>query len=180
MRFLFLQSLFCRTPAQLLPSGLPYNPVLKYIPTFANSLPVQVLLTGIIFTLTCVLLIHLCFTAQYHWPLAPVNFVLQVSGVLSLLISQIATLHVVLTTTMLESQTWPYMLTYLEVDIPPLYNSEGWSTAELAAWLIMNATTSGLIQVRSQMIPHVLRLLMDSCHADYTHPIFNLALPFNS
>jgi len=128
-------------------SGLPYNPVLEYQPNFASSLPVQVLLTGIIFTLTCVLLLHLCFTAQYHWPLAPVNFVLQISGVLSLLISQIATLHVVLSTTMLESQNWPYMLTYLAVDIPPLHQTEGWSTAELAAWLIMNATTSGLIQV---------------------------------
>lgn len=42
------------------------------------------------------------------------------------------------------------MLTYLAVDIPPLYDTDGdgWSTAELAAWLIMNATTSGLIQVR--------------------------------
>ena len=124
--------------------------MLKHLPAFANSLPVQVLLTGIVFTLTCVLLIHLCFTAQYHWPLAPVNFVLQVSGVLSLLIAQIATLHVILSATMLESQIWPYMLTYLEVDIPPLYIADGWSTAELAAWLIMNATTSGLIQVCSR------------------------------
>lgn len=154
--------------------------MLKYLPTFANSLPVQVLLTGIIFTLTCVLLIHLCFTAQYHWPLAPVNFVLQVSGVLSLLISQIATLHVVLSTTILESRTWPYMLTYLEVDIPPLYTSGDWSTAELAAWLIMNATTSGLIQVRFRMIARSLWMLMDGFYADYTHPIFNTALPFHS
>ena len=81
---------------------------------------------------------------------------------------------------MLESQTWPYMLTYLEVDIPPLYNTDGWSTAELAAWLIMNATTSGLIQVRFRMIAHTSWVLMDSYFADYTHPIFNLALPFNS
>ena len=161
-------------------SGLPYNPVLKYLPTFANSLPVQVLLSGIIFTLTCVLLIHLCFTAQYHWPLAPVNFVLQVSGVLSLLISQIATLHVVISTTVLESQTWPYMLTYLEVDIPPLYSADGWSTAELAAWLIMNATTSGLIQVRLRMKVHLLQGLMDRYYVDHAHPIFNLALPFIS
>ncbi|KAF9646178.1 hypothetical protein BDM02DRAFT_281733 [Thelephora ganbajun] len=127
--------------------GLPYNPVLKYQPTFANSLPVQVLLTGIVFTLTCVLLIHLCFTAQYHWPLAPVNFVLQMSGVLSLLVSQTATVRVILSTTMLESQNWPYMLPYLEVDIPPLWDTGGWTTAELAAWSIMNATTSGLIQI---------------------------------
>ena len=40
--------------AQTCSRGLPYNPVLKYLPAFANSLPVQVLLAGIIFTLTCV------------------------------------------------------------------------------------------------------------------------------
>lgn len=75
------------------------------------------------------------------------------SGVLSLLISQIATLHVVMSTTMLESQNWPYMLTYLAVDVPPLYDDDdGWTTAELAAWLVMNATTSGLIQVCSQIV----------------------------
>ena len=134
--------------------------MLKYQPNFASSLPVQVLLIGIIFTLTCVLLLHLCFTAQYHWPLAPVNFVLQMSGVLSLLISQIATLHVVMSTTMLESQNWPYMLTYLAVDVPPLYDADGWSTAELAAWLVMNATTSGLIQVRFRMVFYVWQALI--------------------
>jgi len=160
-RFLFCCSWSLETiPLNLRSSGLPYNPVLKYQPNFASSLPVQVLLTGIIFALTCVLLLHLCFTAQYHWPLAPVNFVLQMSGVLSLLISQVATLHVVLSTTRLESQNWPYMLTYLAVDIPPLYDTDGWSTAELAAWLIMNATTSGLIQVRSRTMLCIWHALM--------------------
>jgi len=137
------------------------NPILDSQPVFARSLPIQVLLTGIIFTLTCVLVLHLLFTAQYHWPLAPVNFVLQLSGVFSLLISQIATIHVVTSATLIESQNWPYMLTYLAVDIPPLNqpdgldqtgnpnqpDNSGWTTAELAAWLIMNAVTSGLIQI---------------------------------
>jgi hypothetical protein len=167
------------TVLKLRSSGFPYNPVLKYQPTFASSLPVQVLLTGIIFALTCVLLLHLCFTAQYHWPLAPVNFVLQMSGVLSLLISQVATLHVVLSTTMLESQNWPYMLTYLAVDIPPLYDTDGWSTAELAAWLIMNATTSGLIQVHFWIVLHAWRMLMNGYRIDHTHSIFDLTFPFD-
>ena len=101
------------------------------------------------------------------------------SGVLSLLISQIATLHVVLSTTMLESQNWPYMLTYLAVDIPPLYDTDGWSTAELAAWLIMNATTSGLIQVHSWTVLHVRRILMNTHRIDHTHSIFDLTFPFD-
>ena len=101
-------------------------------------------------TLTSVLLIHLVFTAQYHWPLAPVNFALQLSAVITLLVSLIATLHVVLGAATDESRQWPYMLTYIAVDIPPLQlqeSQEGWQPGELAAWLLMNATTSALIQV---------------------------------
>lgn len=113
------------------------------------SLPVQILVTGIVLTLTSVLFIHLIFTAQYHWPLAPVNFALQMSAVFTLLISHIATLQVILSTAMTESQSWPYMLTYIAVDTPPLETMEEWSTGELAAWLLMNATTSALIQVSS-------------------------------
>ncbi|PFH52174.1 hypothetical protein AMATHDRAFT_140740, partial [Amanita thiersii Skay4041] len=126
------------------------DPYLKYKPPFVRSLPVQILLTGIVLTLVAVLFIHLIFTAQYHWPLAPVNYVLQLSGVTTLLISLIATLHVVLSTTMVESQHWPYMLSYIAVNVPPLdvdYSTTEWSTAERATWLVMNASTSGLIQI---------------------------------
>lgn len=121
-----------------------------------RSLPVQILVTGIVLTLTSVLFIHLVFTAQYHWPLAPVNFALQISAVFTLLISHIATLHVILSTATKESQSWPYMLTYIAVDTPPLDTMDEWSTGELAAWLLMNATTSALIQVCS---PSSLSLL---------------------
>ncbi|KAJ6589953.1 hypothetical protein DFH09DRAFT_1359000 [Mycena vulgaris] len=124
------------------------DPYLKYRPPFARSLPVQILLTGIVLTLVAVLFIHLIFTAQYHWPLAPVNYVLQISGVSTLLISLVATLHVVLAAAMDESQHWPYMLSYIAVNVPPLDTStSGWSLAEKATWLVMNASTSGLIQI---------------------------------
>lgn len=139
---LYRSHLFCR---------FPDDPYLAYRPPFARSLPVQIMLTGVILTLVAVLFIHLMFTAQYHWPLAPVNYVLQLSGVTTLLISLIATIHVVLSATFAESEKWPYMLSYIAVNVPPLdleSNTEGWSVAERATWLVMNASTSGLIQVR--------------------------------
>ncbi|CAL1711579.1 unnamed protein product [Somion occarium] len=117
------------------------DPILRYRPSFASSLPIQILVTGIVLTLTAVLFIHLIFTAQYHWPLAPVNFALQISAVFTLLIAHIATLQVILMTATRESRGWPYMLTYIAVDIPPLEEMDEWSTGELAAWLLMNATT---------------------------------------
>ncbi|KAJ7125193.1 hypothetical protein C8R44DRAFT_134022 [Mycena epipterygia] len=126
----------------------PADPYLQYRPAFARSLPVQILLTGVVLTLVAVLFIHLIFTAQYHWPLAPVNYVLQISGVSTLLISLVATLHVVLAATMNESQHWPYMLSYIAVNVPPLDTSASvWTLAEKATWLVMNASTSGLIQI---------------------------------
>ena len=108
------------------------------------------MLTGVVLTLTAVLFIHLLFTAQYHWPLAPVNYVLQLSGVTTLLISLIATIHVVLSATLAESVRWPYMLSYIAVNVPPLKldtNDGGWSVAERTTWLFMTASTSCLIQV---------------------------------
>lgn len=122
----------------------------------------QILLTGIVFTLVSVLLIHLILTAQYHWPLAPVNYVLQLSGVCSLLISLIATLHVVLSAAFSESEKWPYMLSYIAVNVPPLdldANAQGWTITERATWLIMNASTSGLVQITHI---HFLTLLYPS------------------
>ena len=112
--------------------------------------------TTAVLALTAVLLFHLLFTAQYHYPLAPLNYLLQLAGVLSLLISLIATLYVVLTSSLKDSREWPYMLTYLAKDVPPsstnatdlVYAPTPWTTAELAAWYAMAATTSGLVQVK--------------------------------
>jgi hypothetical protein len=129
--------------------GCDYDPILQYRPNFARSLPVQILLTGVVLTLVAVLFIHLIFTFQYHWPLAQVNYILQISGVSTLLISLVATLHVVLAQSIRESRSWPYMLSYIAVDIPPLTTDDDdvtWTSLEQATWLVMNATTSGLIQ----------------------------------
>lgn len=147
-----------------LTSGSPQDgsdPYLKYRPPFARSLPVQIMLTGVVLTLVAVLFIHLMFTAQYHWPLAPVNYILQLSGVTTLLISLIATIHVVLSATFSESENWPYMLSYIAVNVPPLDmdlndENEGWTVVEKATWLVMNACTSGLIQVSRFPFAHLL------------------------
>jgi hypothetical protein len=108
------------------------------------------MLTGVVLTLVAVLFIHLLFTVKYHWSLAPVNYVLQLSGVTTLLISLIATIHVVLSSSFAESEKWPYMLSYIAVNVPPLdldANTEGWTSVERATWLVMTASTSVLIQV---------------------------------
>lgn len=105
----------------------------------------QLLLNGIVLTLMAVLLLQLIFTAQYHFRLAPVNFSLQVSAVCTLLVTTIATIHVVMSTVSEQSQTWPYMLNYVSVNVPP--EPCDWTLAERASWLILTATTGMLIQV---------------------------------
>ncbi|KAL5483291.1 hypothetical protein ACEPAI_8521 [Sanghuangporus weigelae] len=142
--------------------GFDVNPVLAMQPSFARSLPVQILLNGIVLALSAVLLFHLLFTAQYHWPLAPLNFGLQLSGVLSLLVSLIATLFVILSSAFQDTQEWPYMIKYIAKEVPPIssYSTASnktatvgtgtqvqWTTAELAGWYAMDATTSALVQI---------------------------------
>jgi hypothetical protein len=42
------------------------------------------------------------------------------------------------------------MLSYIAVNVPPINlddDADGWSIAERATWMVMNASTSGLIQV---------------------------------
>lgn len=127
-------------------SSFPSDPILALRPSLAHSLPVQLLLTGIVLTLMSVLLLQLLFTAQYHCRLALVNFSLQISAVVTLLVTCVSTVYVVMSTVDGQSQTWPYMLNYVAVNIPP-EASEGWSLAGRAAWLLMQATTGMLIQV---------------------------------
>ncbi|KAF8706698.1 hypothetical protein RHS03_04806, partial [Rhizoctonia solani] len=121
----------------------PNDPYLQYQPSFAYSLPIQILITGIVFTLVLVLFIHLLFTAQYHWPLARLNYILQLCGVVTLLIWLSATLIVVLKHAHERSKGWPYMLDYVAVDIP----SDQWTDTQEAWWLVMESTTSGLVHI---------------------------------
>ncbi|CAE7137804.1 unnamed protein product [Rhizoctonia solani] len=127
-------------------SSLPtysHDPYLPFQPSFAYSLPIQILVTGIVFTLVLVLFIHLLFTAQYHWPLARLNYILQLCGVVTLLIWLSATLIVVLKHAHNRSRGWPYMLDYVAMDIP----SDSWTDTQEAWWLVMESTTSGLVHI---------------------------------
>ena len=153
------------TMAQSQNNSYPQDPILDYRPPFVQSLPVQILVTGIALTLAAVLLLHLIFTAQYHWPLARTNYVLQITGVTTLLISISATIFVVFSATIRQSQHWPYMLNYISVSMPATnytaLNSTDptvvyqhiWSTSERATWVVMNATTSVVVQVRPPPLP---------------------------
>lgn len=122
------------------------DPFLQYQPQFSHSLPVQLLITGIVLALTAVLLIHLCFTWQYHWPLARVNWTLQFTGGCTLLINIMAILYVVLTALAATSRQWPYMFEYVAIDVPRL---SFWSIPEIAAWYVMEAATTVLVCVSS-------------------------------
>ncbi|KAG8963172.1 hypothetical protein FRC03_003319 [Tulasnella sp. 419] len=126
------------------PDRFDRDPYLDYQPKFAYSLPVQILLTGMVIALVFVLFVQLLFTVQYHWPLARLNYALQLSGVCTLLISLISTLIVILQTTYHKSREWPYMLDYIAVSIP---RQNSWSQAQRVCWYIMSATTSALVNI---------------------------------
>jgi hypothetical protein len=100
-------------------------------------------MTGVVLTLTTTLLIQLCFTWQYHWPLARINWILQFTGVCTLLINILAIMFVVLTALMQTSKQWPYMFEYIAIDVP----RGSWSIPETAAWYVMEACTSALASV---------------------------------
>ncbi|KAF8314933.1 hypothetical protein DL93DRAFT_2079544 [Clavulina sp. PMI_390] len=119
------------------------DPYLQYQPHFAFSLPVQILCNGMILTLAGVLLIHLVLTAQYHWALARVNYLFQLSAICMLCINVIASTIVVFATVHSDSRTWPYMLDYIAVTVP--VNS--WSLTEKILWYTLEAVTSGLAHI---------------------------------
>lgn len=124
-------------------STLYRDPYLDYQPIYADSLPVQVLLTGICLALNVVLLVHLVFTFKYHWPLARLNYALQFTGVIVLLISMVTTSIVILTFTQQKSRIWPYMFDYIAVEIP----LATWSQGQLVMWYMLKATVSGVVNV---------------------------------
>ncbi|KIO19542.1 hypothetical protein M407DRAFT_82672, partial [Tulasnella calospora MUT 4182] len=124
-------------------STLDRDPYLDFQPIFADSLPVQILLTGMVLALVFVLFVHLLFTAQYHWPLARLNYALQMSGVCTLLISLLTTLVVVLKNTYAKSRAWPYMLDYIAQSVP----LQTWTQSELVFWYFLQAAVSGIVNV---------------------------------
>lgn len=133
------------------------DPYLDYQPAFAYSLPMQFLLTGVILSLSTILLIHLIFTAPYHWPLAKFNYSLQMAGVISLLLSLGITLSVILGSVLATSREWPYMLNYVAVDIP----LKNWTQLDSGWWYTLDAVTSGLAHVG--LLGITLLITLTSC-----------------
>ncbi|ODN83562.1 hypothetical protein L202_01682 [Cryptococcus amylolentus CBS 6039] len=119
------------------------DPYLQYQPGLAYSLPIQLVVNGITGTLLCVLLIHLLFTTQYHYPLAPLNYFLQLSSIVVVLISVIIKLVVALNYCTAAADKWPYDLDYVAVTIPPT----SWSTGQNAAWFLLQALNAGLSNI---------------------------------
>jgi hypothetical protein len=119
------------------------DPYLAYRPSFAYSLPVQLLIQGITLTLLVVLLIHLLFTTQYHFPLSRFNYLLQLAGILlvltNIIISVVATMRVQEG----AAKRWPYMLDYISVNLP----GADWSRGETGAWFTLHCACNGLVQV---------------------------------
>ncbi|KIJ31263.1 hypothetical protein M422DRAFT_783817 [Sphaerobolus stellatus SS14] len=130
------------TTSSKLPQNYSEDPFLQYQPHFARSLPVQLLIIGTVFALTSILIIHLGFTWQYHWPLGRVNWILQFTGASTLLLNVLAIILVVMNALVDKSRTWPYMFEYVAIDVPRLGS---WSVAEVAAWYVMEAATSTLV-----------------------------------
>ena len=151
------------------------DPFLEFKPQFAHSLPVQLLMTGVVLTLATTLLIQLCFTWQYHWPLARINWTLQFTAVCTLLINIVAIMFVTLTTLDAKSTQWPYMFDYVAIDVPRV---GFWSIPEIAAWYVMEACTSALASVsclKNRFHHNCLRPV-----SDHSHTVPNIPIPLQT
>ena len=155
---------------------LDEDPYLAYQPAFAYTLPIQLFVNGITITLLAVLLMHLLcasssnpishvgtisdhhvVTTQYHYPLAPLNYSLQLSSVLVVMISVLIKISYILHHSSANGDQWPYDLDYVAVSIPP----ESWTTAQNAAWFLLQALNNGLANVRNTELRSIARKSTD-------------------
>lgn len=118
----------------------PINPLLAFQPAFTYSMPTQLIVHGAVLTLLTVLILHLLFTAKYHYPLARLNFVLLVSAVILTQISTIIVVVVINQHLFNRSRFWPFMFDYVEVTMPP----PDWKTIPLAGWYTMQGAVTCL------------------------------------
>lgn len=127
-------------------SSTPHDPLLAIMPEFAFSMPAQVVVNGVNLALTTMLTIQLIFTIRYHYPLSKKNYCLQSASTLMLLISLSVHLHMVLRRLTEQSRGWPYMFSYIAVQIPPQDGS--WTTVQESFYLLMRAASALLVHVR--------------------------------
>lgn len=82
-------------------------------------------------------------TTQYHYPLAPLNYILQFLSILTVLISVFIRIIVILEHSGESGDTWPYSLDYVSVPIPP----KSWSLGQDGAWFLLQGLNSGFANV---------------------------------
>lgn len=128
-------------------SSSPHDPTLAIMPEFAFSMPAQIVVDGINLALTTVLTLQLIVTMRYHFPLSKKNYCLQSASTLMLLLSLSVHMHTVLNKLMVQSRGWPYMFSYIAVQIPPQDGS--WNLAQEVFYLLMRAMSTLLIHVSS-------------------------------
>ncbi len=133
----------CANMALYVSGQLDVDPYLAYRPSFAYSMPAQVFLQGITFTLLTVLFIHILFTTPYHWPLSRLNYLLQVSGVLLVIGSVLFNVGLTMTAPDVRAQQWPYMLEYISVAIPPT----SWSIPAQAGYQLLQCLCNLAVSV---------------------------------
>ncbi|ORX38325.1 hypothetical protein BD324DRAFT_655690 [Kockovaella imperatae] len=119
------------------------DPYLAYQPDFSKSLPVQLFVNGVTMTLLIVLLLHLLFTTQYHYPLAPLNYSLQLISILVVFLSVIVKVWAILWECRTHASSWPYDLDYISVELPP----SPWTTAQKAAWWLLQALNNAFANI---------------------------------
>ena len=106
---------------------------------FALSYPVQVSVAGMTTAFMVLLALHQCFTAAYHFPLDPLNFVLQLVSSIVYVVYHGATLGVQLRELDEFSHRWPHMFPYMAYRLPRYGH---WTTVQLVFFILAEALAS--------------------------------------
>ena len=106
---------------------------------FALSYPVQVSVAGMTTAFMVLLALHQCFTAAYHFPLDPLNFVLQLVSSIVYVVYHGATLGVQLRELDEFSHRWPHMFPYMAYRLPRYGH---WTTVQMVFFILAEALAS--------------------------------------
>lgn len=117
------------------------RPVPDWLPPFAQSSAVDLLVIGVVVGVTVLLAVHLIFTLQYHYPLSHVNYVLQLSSTLMFLINMAARSGVMLRHFHNSGRQWPYAFPYTMPPIP----LPSWNVVQTVFFLILQAISTFLV-----------------------------------
>ncbi|GAA5826878.1 hypothetical protein JCM11251_002140 [Rhodosporidiobolus azoricus] len=135
------------------------DPLLKALPAFTYSMPVQLAILGVTVTLLGMLLVHLLFTIRYHAPLSKLNYALQTSATALSLANTASQLHIVMDQLIKTGRVWPFMFDYIEINMP----KKSWSEGQKGAWLLLQGlnallTHSTHIQFLTMLFPSSLEV----------------------